>query len=329
MRGDPRAFVHPAQVLGGGGQGVSVAAAARAESTAAVGSMQWITQRLGRIVLHVVVIGLTLAWVIPTAGLILSSFRPFSAIATGGWWPALPPPYQFTLDNYSQVFAQSTLGTAIFNSFMVSIPSTVIPVTIAAFAAYAFAWMKFPFRDWIFLAFVGLLAVPLQLTFVPVLSFFVAHGIVPDNLTSLGLPPWIGLWLAHAGYGLPFSTYLLANFFRQLPSDLFESAEIDGAGTLTVFFRIVLPLSVPALASLIIFQFLWVWNDLLVALIYVGGSADVAPITVTLVNLVGSHGQNYQVLTAAAFFSMIVPLVVFLSLQRYFVRGILAGSVKG
>jgi alpha-glucoside transport system permease protein len=158
---------------------------------------------------------------------------------------------------------------------------------------------------------------------------FVKLGLTPQHLTANGLPPFIPLWLAHAGYGLPFSIYLLSNFFRALPSDLFESAEIDGAGTLTVFFRIVLPLSVPAIASLVIFQFLWVWNDLLVALIYVGGVATVAPVTVTLVNLVGSYGQNYQLLTAAAFFSMIVPLVVFLSLQRYFVRGILAGSVKG
>src|SRR5258708_25243960 len=227
--------------------------------------MQWISQRLGRIVLHVVVIGLTLAWVVPTLGLVISSFRPFSAIATSGWWAAISPPYAFTLDNYNQLFAQSNLGTPIFNSFMVSGPSTVIPLTIAAFAAYAFAWMKFPARDWIFLAFVGLLAVPLQLTFVPVLTFFVAHGIVPDNLTSLGLPPWIGLWLAHSGYGLPFSTYLLANFFRQLPSDLFESAEIDGPGTLTVFFRIVLPLSVPALPALVSFPVLWVWHYLLLA----------------------------------------------------------------
>jgi alpha-glucoside transport system permease protein len=241
----------------------------------------------------------------------------------------LSPPYDFTLQNYSDMLDSSNMGTGIFNSFMVSIPATVIPVTIAAFAAYAFAWMKFPGRDWIFLTFVGLLAVPLQLTFVPVLSFFVDHGIVPDNLVSLGLPPWLGLWLAHAGYGLPFSTYLLANFFRQLPSDLFESAEIDGAGTLTVFFRIIMPLSVPALASLIIFQFLWVWNDLLVALIYVGGAPDVAPLTVNLANLTNSLGQDYRLLTGAAFFSMIIPLVVFLSLQRYFVRGILAGSVKG
>jgi alpha-glucoside transport system permease protein len=308
---------------------VSVATAGRLESTAAAWSLPWLAQRLQRSLLHIAVIGLTLVWIVPTLGLLASSFRPAAQIITTGWWTALSPPLQFTIQNYQDMLSQSNMGTAIFNSFMVSIPSTVIPVTIAAFAAFAFAWMKFPFRDWIFLAFVGLLAVPLQLTFVPVLSFFVAHGIVPDNLTSIGLPPWVGLWLAHAGYGLPFSTYLLANFFRQLPSDLFESAEIDGAGTLTVFFRIVLPLSVPALASLIIFQFLWVWNDLLVALIYVGGSADVAPLTVNLANLTNSLGQGYELLTAAAFFSMVVPLAVFLSLQRYFVRGILAGSVKG
>ena len=308
---------------------MSVATAARPESTAAAWSPAWITQRLQKVILHVAVIGLTLAWIVPTIGLLISSFRPSVAILNTGWWTALSPPFQFTLQNYTDMLSQSNLGTAIFNSFMVSIPSTVIPVAIAAFAAYAFAWMKFPARDWIFLAFVGLLAVPLQLTFVPVLTFFVAHGIVPDRLTSIGLPPWVGLWLAHAGYGLPFATYLLANFFRALPSDLFESAEIDGAGTLTVFFRIILPLSVPALASLVIFQFLWVWNDVLVALIYVGGSPDVAPLTVNLADLTNSLGQNYQLLTSAAFFSMVIPLVVFLSLQRYFVRGILAGSVKG
>ncbi|HKV88331.1 MAG TPA: carbohydrate ABC transporter permease [Candidatus Dormibacteraeota bacterium] len=308
---------------------MSVATAGRAESTAAAWSAAWITQKIQRLLVHIAVIGLTLVWIIPTLGLAISSFRPAFLISTTGWWAAFSPPFQYTLQNYSDMLAQSNLGQAIFNSFMIAIPSTVIPITVAAFAAYAFAWMKFPARDWIFLAFVGLLAVPLQLTFVPVLTFFVQHGIVPDNLTNLGLPPWVGLWLAHSGYGLPFATYLLANFFRQLPSDLFESAEIDGAGTLTVFFRIVMPLSVPAIASLVIFQFLWVWNDLLVALIYVGGTPEVGPLTVNLANLTNSLGQNYQLLTAAAFFSMIVPLVVFLSLQRYFVRGILAGSVKG
>jgi alpha-glucoside transport system permease protein len=281
---------------------------------------------LSRSVLHIVVIGLTLAWIVPTLGILLTSFRPFARIATSGWWLALSPPFQFTFENYIKVLSTSNIGQSFFNSFMISVPATVIPVAIAAFAAYAFAWMRFPGRDWIFLAIVGVLAIPLQLSFVPVLSFFVAHGITPSNLTWA---PFLPVWLAHTGYGLPFSIYLLANFFRALPAELFESAEIDGASTLTVFFRIVLPLSVPALASLVIFQFLWVWNDLLVALIYVGGAPSVAPLTVTLANLTNSLGQGYQLLTAAAFFSMFVPLIVFVSLQRYFVRGILAGSVKG
>jgi alpha-glucoside transport system permease protein len=308
---------------------MSVATATRKESTAVRFSPQWLAERLSGVALHVAIIGLTVAWMVPTIGLLVSSFRPFSAIATSGWWTALSPPFQFSLDNYTAVLDQSNLGTSFFNSFMVSIPATVIPITIAAFAAYAFAWMKFPGRDWIFLSLVGFLAVPLQLTFIPVTKIFVALGITPDHLASLGIPPWLGLWLAHTGYGLPFAIYLLANFFRALPSDLFESAEIDGAGTLTVFFRIVMPLSVPAIASLVIFQFLWVWNDLLVALIYVGGTPEVSPLTVNLASLTNSLGQGYNLLTAAAFFSMIIPLAVFLSLQRYFVRGILAGSVKG
>jgi alpha-glucoside transport system permease protein len=283
-------------------------------------SPEWITARLGGLVLHVAIIGLTLAWIVPTAGLLVSSFRTLGDISATGWWTALAPPFKFTLDNYSHVLSTSNLGSSFFNSLMITIPATVIPTTLAAFAAYAFSWMRFPGREWLFLALVGLLVVPLQVTFIPLLKL----------MTSLQLSgTFLGLWLAHTGYGLPFAIYLLANFFRALPADLFESAEIDGAGTLTVFFRIVLPLSVPAIASLVIFQFLWVWNDLLVALIYVGNTPEVAPLTVTVAGLVNSLGQGYHLLTAAAFFSMIVPLIVFFSLQRYFVRGILAGSVKG
>lgn len=308
------------------------AAAPTASNTAARFSPRWLADQLSRYLLHIVVIGLTVAWVVPTLGLLVSSVRPFSAQATSGWWAFFTNPTTFTLSNYTDVLAQSNLGQAFFNSFMIAVPATVLPVTIGAFAAYAFSWMKFPGRNGLFLALVGLLAVPLQLTFIPVLTFYVQNlHWTTDNLTATGIPglPWVPLWLAHAGYGLPFSIYLLANFFRALPSDLFESAEIDGAGTLTVFFRIVMPLSVPAIASLVIFQFLWVWNDLLVALIYVGGAPEVAPLTVNLANLTNSLGQGSNLLTSAAFFSMIVPLIVFLSLQRYFVRGILAGSVKG
>jgi alpha-glucoside transport system permease protein len=286
-------------------------------------SPDWLGQVFSKGLLHVVVIGITLMWIVPTLGLLVSSFRSPADIASSGWWTALSPPFKFTLDNYTGVLNTSNLGTSFFNSFMITIPATVIPVSIAAFAAYAFSWMKFWGRDFFFLALVGLLAVPLQATFIPILSLFVKFGLTPENVGFLGL------WLAHTGYGLPFAIYLLANFFRSLPTDLFESAEIDGAGTLTVFFRIVLPLSVPAIASLVIFQFLWIWNDYLVALIYVGGTADFAPLTVTIANLVNSNGQGWELLTSAAFFSMIVPLIVFFSLQRFFVRGILAGSVKG
>ncbi len=191
---------------------------------------------------------------------------------------------------------------------------------IGAFAAYAFAWMDFPGRELLFVTVVGLLVVPLQMTLIPVLRLY-------GKLHMAGTFP--GIWLAHTGYGLPFSIYLLRNFFGTLPREMFESAYLDGASSFTAFFRLVLPLSVPAFASLVIFQFVWVWNDLLVALVYLGGYPSVAPITVTISNLVSSLGAGWQLLTAAAFISMALPLVIFLTLQRYFVRGILAGSVKG
>jgi alpha-glucoside transport system permease protein len=299
----------------------------------AAAKLRWsqrISARVSSAGLNVAVVALTLAWIVPTLGLLINSFRQGGAFNTSGWWTALAPPFNFTLDSYRAVLGASDLAPSFFNSFMITIPATLIPTAIAAFAAYAFAWMKFWGRNWIFLALVGLLAVPLQLTFIPLLTLAVKLGLNSGNTLPGGLNAgFLAVWIAHTGYGLPFAIYLLANFFRVLPTDLFESAEIDGAGPVTVFFRLVLPLSVPALASLVIFQFLWVWNDLLVALIYVGGTPEVAPLTVTLTNLVGSLGQHREYLTAAAFVSMVVPLIVFFSLQRYFVRGILAGSVKG
>jgi len=202
----------------------------------------------------------------------------------------------------------------------ITIPSTIIPILVAAFAAYAFAWMEFRGRNILFIIIVALLVVPLQMTLIPILRIY----------NRLGLSgSFFGVWMAHTGYGLPFATYLFRNYFGGLPRDLFESAYIDGASRSKVFFRIVLPLSVPAIASIAIFQFLWVWNDLLVALIYLGGTEDVAPMTLQVSNLVGYLGRDWHLLTAAAFLSMALPLVVFFALQRYFVRGILAGSVKG
>jgi alpha-glucoside transport system permease protein len=275
---------------------------------------------LGAMPLHVALVGLVLLWTVPTLGLLISSFRPPHLVATTGWWTALLPPPEFTLANYQQVLTTNNMAGSFLNSLMVTIPAVVIPIAIAAFAAYAFAWMEFPLRNTIFLALVALLVVPLQVTLIPVLQAY----------TTLGLNgTFPGIWLAHAGYGLPFAIYLLRNFFGSLPRELFEAAAIDGAGPVTTFFRLVLPLSVPALASLAIFQFLWVWNDLLVALIFLGGSPAVAPMTVTVSNLVNSLGQNWQLLTAAAFISTSLPLVVFFALQPYFVRGLTAGAVKG
>jgi alpha-glucoside transport system permease protein len=209
-------------------------------------------------------------------------------------------------------------GAAFLNSVVVAVPATVIPILIAAFAAYAFAWMKFPGRKLMFGLVVALLVIPLQIALSPILSDY-------QNLNLTGT--YLAVWLAHTGFGLPLATYLLFNYVSQLPRDLFESAFIDGASPFTVFTRLVLPLSVPALASFAIFQFLWVWNDYLVALIFLGGQNEV--ITMRLVDLVGSRGQDWHLLTAGAFLSMLLPLTVFFSLQRFFVRGLLAGSVKG
>ncbi len=276
----------------------------------------------------ILVLLIALLWSVPTIGLLVSSFRPPTLVHTTGWWTGLVPPWQFTIENYQSVLHEQGIGTAFVNSLIIAIPGTILPVLIAAFAAYAFAWMKFPGRDWIFLLIVALLIVPVQTTLIPVQRLFA------DVYTNTGVRltgNYVSVWLMHTALGLPFAVYLLRNFFGALPSDLFESAAIDGASHMRVFFSILLPLSVPSLASLVIFQFMWVWNDLLVAQIFLGGNPDRAPLTVNIANLVnGTTGApNYEILTSAAFLSMALPLVIFFALQRYFVRGILAGSVKG
>ncbi|MEW5816254.1 MAG: carbohydrate ABC transporter permease [Spirochaetota bacterium] len=269
---------------------------------------------------HLCILVICFLWIIPSLGLLVSSFRPTNLTATTGWWTAFKTPFTFTLENYRYVINRSGMGRSFINSLLIAVPSTIMPIMIAAFAAYALAWMKVPGRDFLFLSIVALMVVPLQMTLIPILRIF-------NRLKLTGSLP--GIWIVHSGYGLPFAVYLLRNFIGQLPNEMFESATIDGASHFTTFFRLVLPTSIPAIASLAIFQFLWVWNDLLVALIYLGGSPAVAPMTITISNLVSSRGGGWEYLTAAAFISMMLPLIVFFSLQKYFIRGILAGSVKG
>ncbi|NEQ45756.1 MAG: carbohydrate ABC transporter permease [Leptolyngbya sp. SIOISBB] len=272
---------------------------------------------------HMVVIALALLWTLPTAGLLISSFRQPDALLDSGWWTVFAPPLelsQFHLGNYADVLTGQGMGQAFLNSLIITIPATIMPIAIATFAAYALAWMRFPGRQLLFVVIVGLLVVPLQMTLIPVLRAY----------NSLGLSgTFLAVWLAHTGYGMPLGIYLLRNYIGTLPRDLIEAAAVDGASHLKIFTRIVVPLSTPAIASFAVFQFLWVWNDLLVALVYLGGNQNVAPVTLVLRNLVGDRGQDWHLLTAGAFISMIVPLLVFFALQRYFVRGLLAGSVKG
>jgi len=282
-----------------------------------------IKKLLPRTMLHGFVLLVMLIWILPTMGLLITSIRPASEVNSSGWWTVLNSPLkftQFTLENYEQVLFSGGMAEAFKNSFMIAIPGTIFPVIIASFAAFALAKLQFKGRILIYSLIVGLLVVPFQMTFIPILKFYNTLGIS-------GTFP--ALWISHTGYGLPFAVFMLHNFFNSLPDELFEAAVIDGASIWQTFTRLALPLSLPAIASLVIFQFLWVWNDLLVALIYLGGTQDVAPLTVRLSNLVGSYGQNWHLLTSAAFISIIVPLVIFFALQRYFVRGILAGSIKG
>jgi alpha-glucoside transport system permease protein len=290
-------------------------------TAAAPASQSWFSRARGRIGLHTVVIVLMLVWAIPTVALFINSFRPGTEANATGWWTALFPPYNFSFDNYAHVIGQQSLGTNLLNSLFISIPATVIPIFVAAFAAYAFSWMEFPGRNILFVVVVGLLVVPLQATLIPILGLFASWGIAGT---------FLAVWLAHTGYGLPFAVYLLRNFMGSLPREVFESAYIDGASPVTAFFRLALPMTVPAIAALAIFQFLFVWNDLLVALMFLSSvNPDNNPMTVTIAGLVTATSGGKEFLGAAAFLSMVIPLIVFFGLQRYFVRGIVGGSVKG
>ena len=272
--------------------------------------------------IHITLVIIAFIWTLPTMGLFISSLRQREAMLSSGWWSVFLHPFELTqyhLGNYLEVIQSQGMGQAFLNSLTISIPATIIPIAIATFAAYGFAWMEFPGRQFLFLIVVCLLVVPLQTTLIPILRAY----------RDLGLAnTFLGVWLAHTGYGLPLGIYLLRNYIGALPRDLIEAAKVDGASHLKIFTRLIVPLSMAAIASFAVFQFLWVWNDLLIALVYLGGTKNVAPVTIQLSNMVGSRGQDWYLLTAGAFISMTVPLMVFFALQRYFVRGMLAGSVK-
>jgi len=280
---------------------------------------------------------IVVVWSIPTLGLFINSFRDRDAQRATGWWKVRPS--ELTIDNYDTIFsARAGLGRSLLNSAAIAIPATIIPIAIAAFAAYGFAWIPFRGRKTLFIATVALLAIPLQVALIPLLQMFVGGASVTLPLLdkTVVLIPDFGLagtttsaWLTHTGFAMPFAIFLLHNYISSLPKDLFEAARIDGADHFTIFWRLVLPLSIPVLAAFAIFQFLWTWNDYLIANTMIGANASQQPTTILIANLAGDFGRNEYILPAGAFVQAFIPLVVFFALQRYFVRGLLAGSVKG
>ena len=276
-----------------------------------------IAARAGGGVMRVFLVLVGLFWLMPTVGLLLSSLRGADDIAADGWWRVFTAPSQLTFDNYARLLDNPTITHSVLNTVLITVPSTALVIVLGSLAGYAFAWMEFPGRDWWFLVVVGLLVVPVQVALVPVSKLFGAIGIFETTF---------GVVLFHTAFGLPFAIFLLRNFFAEIPRELLEAARLDGAGEIRLFTRVVMPLGGPAIASLGIFQFLWVWNDMLVALIFADSGSP--PITVALQQQVRQFGNNIDVLAPGAFVSMIIPLAVFFAFQRQFVSGVMAGAVK-
>lgn len=288
-----------------------------------------LSSRTGRWLVY----ALVFFWTVPTFGLAVSSFRNETAVKTTGWWTVFWNP-EFTLNNYQRVLSsapgEDNMAHFFLNSLRITVPATILSVAIALVAAYAFSWMKFKGRDWLFVGVVALLMVPLQMALIPLLRLFTGGA----HLGSVTVLPYLHLngtlpavWIAHICFGLPFCIFILKNFVAALPREVIEAARVDGAGHATVFVKLIVPLSVPAIASLCIFQFMWIWNDYLVGKVF--GGSDNVPVTVKLADVSGTRGQSWHLLTASGMVAMILPIIVFFALQRYFVRGLLAGAVKG
>ncbi|MCW2614890.1 MAG: sugar transporter permease [Frankiales bacterium] len=314
----------------------STATVAVPEQTMAGRAKKRLTSRAATITAVVIAV----LWTVPTAGLFISSLRPAEDIRTSGWWTFFTSP-SLTLDNYDEVLFSESSGAGqlsgyFINSIVITIPTVLFALALAAFAAYAIAWIPFRGASWVFIGIFALQIVPLQMALVPLLRLF-SDGVSLGSVTLIpavgddliGAQRFVFVWFAHICFSLPIGIFLLHNFISELPRELMEAARVDGASHSRIFRQIVLPLIGPALASFAIFQFLWVWNDLLVALIFAGGNATTSPLTVRLAELAGTRGEEFQRLTAGAFISMVIPVIVFLALQRYFVRGLLAGGLKG
>jgi alpha-glucoside transport system permease protein len=275
-----------------------------------------IARAVGRTPLHIGLAVVAILWLIPTFGLFLTSLMPAQEITQEGWWKVFSKPSIATFENYKNLFHNNDLTKALVTTAEIAVGNTLLLVLVASLAGYAFAWLEFPGRDWLFVGVIALLVVPLQVALIPIFSLYNSAGLFDTVL---------GLILFHVAFGMPFAIFLLRNFFIGIPKDILESARIDGASELTIFFRLILPLGLPAIASLAIFQFLWTWNDLIVALTF---GRDTQPITVAIFSQLRQFGTNIELIAPASFVSLAIPLVVFLSFQRYFVQGLLAGSVK-
>lgn len=276
-----------------------------------------ITEKLGGGLVRVFLVLVGLFWLVPTLGLLISSLRAPEDMSASGWWKVFAEPSQLTFESYQKLLENSDITNSLLNTVLITVPATILVVVIGSLAGYAFAWMEFPGRDWWFLGVVSLLVVPVQVALIPIAELFGRIGLFGTIF---------GVILFHVGYGLPFAVFLLRNFFAEIPRELLEAARLDGAGELRLFARVVMPLGGPAIASLGIFQFLWVWNDMLVALVFT--KSDSQPITVALQTQVRQFGNNIDVLAPGAFISMVIPLIVFFAFQRQFVSGVMAGAVK-
>jgi alpha-glucoside transport system permease protein len=276
-----------------------------------------LAEGVGGGLLRVFLIVVGLFWLVPTIGLLLSSLRPPQEMTASGWWEVFSKPSQLTFESYDKLLQNSDITNSLVNTVLITVPATALVVVVGALAGYAFAWMEFPGRDWWFLGVVGLLVVPVQVALIPIAELFGKLGLFGSIF---------GVVLFHTGFGLPFAVFLLRNFFAEIPKELLEAARLDGAGELRLFARVVMPLAAPAIASLGIFQFLWVWNDMLIALVFSDSGSQ--PITVALQTQVRQFGNNIDVLAPGAFISMVIPLAVFFAFQRQFVSGVMAGAVK-